>query len=80
MDGGRLVSVDPGWVRSPGFRELLKGLVDAIGQGIFVQEPSACPWCDYTQVCGPRALLETRLRWKRTDPVVQRVLKLRELG
>jgi RecB family exonuclease len=80
VDGGRLVSVDPGWVRSPGFRELLKGLVDAIGQGIFVQEPSACPWCDYTQVCGPRALLETRLRWKRTDPVVQRVLKLRELG
>ncbi len=80
VDGGRLVSVDPDWVRSPGFRDLLRGLVEAIGQGIFVQEPSACPWCDYTQVCGPRALLEARLRYKRADPLVQRVLKLRDLG
>jgi len=80
VDGGRLVSVDPDWARSTGFRDLLKGLVDAIAKGVFVQEPSACPWCDYTQVCGPKALLERRLRYKRTDSEVQNVLRLRDLG
>jgi RecB family exonuclease len=80
VDGGRQVAVDPEAVRSEGFRSLLRQLLEAIGQGVFVQEPSACPWCDYTAVCGPRPLLERRRQIKAGDKDLIRVLRLRDLG
>lgn len=80
VDGGRQVALDPASVRSESFRALLRGLVDAIAQGIFLQEPSSCDWCEYTAVCGPKGLLERRRRYKISDPLVQRVLRLRDIG
>ena len=80
VDGGRQVAVDPDVVRSEGWKALLRGLVDSIGQGVFVQEPTACEWCDFTAVCGPRPLLERRRQIKRSDPQLIRVLRLRDMG
>jgi hypothetical protein len=80
VDGGRQVALDPASVRGEEFKSLLRGLVDAIAQGHFVQEPTACDWCDYTVVCGPKALLERRRRYKVGDPRVQRVLRLKDIG
>ncbi len=80
VDGGRQVAVDPQVVRSEGWKALLRGLVDSIGQGVFVQEPTACEWCDFTAVCGPRPLLERRRQIKRSDPQLIRVLRLRDMG
>ena len=54
--------------------------MDAIAQGHFVQEHTACEWCDFTAVCGPRPLLERRRRYKINDPRVQRVLRMRDVG
>jgi hypothetical protein len=48
--------------------------------GLFVQEHTACTWCDYTAACGPSPLLERRRQYKIGDPRVQRVLRLREIG
>jgi RecB family exonuclease len=79
VDGGRRVSFDPATVTGEGFRALLRGVVDLIRQGAFVQEPSSCNWCDYTAVCGPRPLIERRLRIKQGDPVLRRVLELRQV-
>ena len=36
-------------------------------QGIFVQEHTACDWCDYTAACGPAPLLERRRQYKIGD-------------
>jgi ATP-dependent helicase/nuclease subunit B len=80
VDGGRQVAVDPDVVRSEGWKALLRGLVDSIAQGVFVQEPTACEWCDFTAVCGPRPLLERRRQIKRSDPQLIRVLRLRDMG
>ncbi len=80
VDGGRQVAVDPEVVKSESFRSLLKGLVDAIGSGLFVQEPSVCDWCDFTAVCGPKPLLERRRQIKRGDPNLIRVLRLKDMG
>jgi hypothetical protein len=80
VDGGRQVAVDPNVVRSEGFRSLLRELLETIGQGLFVQEPSACPWCDFTAVCGPKPLLERRRQIKGGDKDLIRVLRLRNLG
>ncbi len=79
VDGGRQVSFDPERVRGPEFRELLRSLVDAIADGAFVQEPTACDWCDFTDVCGPKGLIEARRRFKLTDLRIQRVLRLRDV-
>ena len=76
----RQVSFDPERVQGPEFRELLRGLVDAIAEGSFVQEPTACDWCDFTAVCGPKGLIDARRRYKVMDPRVQRVLRLRDVG
>jgi RecB family exonuclease len=80
VDGGRQVSLDTAALKGDGFRALLRGLVDAIGQGHFVQEHTACEWCDFTAVCGPRPLLERRRRYKVNDARVQRVLRMRDVG
>ena len=80
VDAGRPVALDPASVRGDDFRQQLRGLVDAIADGLFVQEPSACTWCDYTAACGPAPLLELRRQYKIGDPRVQRVLRLRDIG
>jgi RecB family exonuclease len=80
VDGGRQVAVDPGVVGTDSWKALIRGLVDSIGQGVFVQEPTACEWCDFTAVCGPRPLLEKRRQIKRSDPQLIRVLRLRDMG
>ncbi len=80
VDGGRQVGFDPALVRSDTFRRLLRGLVEAIAQGLFVQEPGACEWCDFTAVCGPQPLLLRRRAHKLGDARVQRVLRLRDVG
>jgi RecB family exonuclease len=80
VDGGRQVSFDPERVRGRDFQDLLRGLVDAIAEGSFVQEPTACDWCDFTAVCGPKGLIAARRRHKASDPRIQRVLRLRDVG
>ena len=79
VDGGRQVGLDPALVRSDSFRALLRGLVDAIGKGVFVQEPTACEWCDFKVVCGPTPLLKRRRQFKAGDPRIQQVLRLRDV-
>ena len=59
-------------------RARLKAVVEAIAQGHFVQEPSACEWCDFTAVCGPQPLLARRRQFKIGDKRIQRVLLLRD--
>jgi poly-D-alanine transfer protein DltD len=80
VDGGRQVSFDPERVRGRDFQDLLRGLVDAIAEGSFVQEPTACDWCDFTAVCGPKGLIAARRRHKVSDQRIQRVLRLRDVG
>lgn len=80
VDGGRLVTVDPAVVKSDRFTALLRGFADAISQGLFVQEPTACTWCDYTQVCGPAPLIALRRGYKLGDSRVRHVLRLRDIG
>ncbi len=80
VDGGRQVAVDPAYVRSEGFRNMLRELVDLVGRGVFLQEPAVCDWCDYTAVCGPKGLLTARRRFKINDPEVQKALRVRDLG
>jgi hypothetical protein len=80
VDGGRQVGLDPEKVRGDEFKALLRGVVDAIGQGVFAQEHTSCDWCDYTSVCGPKGLLERRRRYKVSDPRLQRVLRLKDVG
>ena len=79
VDGGRPVVLDPAAVRSDSFRALLRGLVDAIARGHFVQEPTACPWCDFKVVCGPQPLLQRRRQLKIGDERVKQVLRLRDV-
>jgi RecB family exonuclease len=79
VDGGRQVSFDPERVRGREFLDLLRGLVDAIAEGSFVQEPTACDWCDFTAVCGPKGLIDARRRHKLSDLRIQRVLRLRDV-
>jgi len=56
-------------------------MVDAIAEGLFVQDPTACTWCDYTAACGPAPLIELRrrahprsrrrsTRWTRASPIL----------
>lgn len=80
VDGGRAVSLDPRAVRGEPFRTLLRTLVDQVAGGAFVQEPSACDWCDFTAVCGPKPLLEIRRRYKWPDRRVQDYARLRDMG
>jgi ATP-dependent helicase/nuclease subunit B len=79
VDGGRQVAVDPATVRSDAFRSLLRGMTDAIAKGVFVQEPTACEWCDYKVVCGPTPLLQRRRQIKLGDERVKQVLRLRDV-
>jgi len=80
VDAGRPVLIDPESVKGDAFKGLLRGLVDAIAQGLFVQEPTACDWCDYTAVCGPVPLLKARRALKLHDARLRHVLRLRDIG
>ncbi len=80
VDGGRQVALDPARVTGEEFRTLLRSLVDLIAQGVFVQEPSSCDFCDFKVVCGPKGLLERRRQHKIGDRLVQRVLRLRDIA
>ena len=79
VDGGRQVALDPAAVRAEPFRALVRGLVDAIARGLFVQEPAACEWCDFKLVCGPQPLLARRRQIKLNDDRVRQVLRLRDV-
>ena len=78
VDGGRRVALDPAAVRSENFQKLLRGLLEAIAGGVFLQEPSSCDWCDFTVVCGPAPLIAQRRRYKTGDARVQGVLRLKD--
>ncbi len=79
VDAGRPVAFRPELVRSQAFRDLLRGLVDAIAGGLFAQEPSACAFCDYQVVCGPQPLIERRRQWKSGDSRLMTLRRLREV-
>ncbi len=80
VDGGRQVAFRPDLVESPAFRDLLRRLVDLVARGVFVQEPGACEWCDFTAVCGPKALLQRRQGIKVRDRSLQEYLRLRDVS
>ena len=80
VDGGRLVAFRPDLAHGPEFRDLLRRLVDLVARGVFVQEPSACDFCDFTAVCGPKALLQRRQAIKVRDRSLQEYLRLRDVS
>ena len=80
VDGGRQVAFRPEAVSGEPFRALLRTLVSLLARGVFVQEPSACEWCDFTSVCGPRGLLQRRRQYKLRDPLLIEYLRLRDIG
>jgi RecB family exonuclease len=79
VDGGRQVAFRPDLAESRPFRDLLRRLVDLVARGVFVQEPGACEWCDFTAVCGPKALLQRRQAIKVRDRSLQEYLQLRDV-
>ena len=79
VDGGRQVAFRPELAGSPEFRDLLVRLVDLVARGVFVQEPTACDFCDFTAVCGPKGLLERRQSIKVRDRSLQEYLRLRDV-
>jgi hypothetical protein len=76
----RQVAFRPELAQGPAFRDLLRRLVDLVARGVFVQEPAACDFCDFTVVCGPKALLERRQEIKVRDRALQEYLRLRDVG
>ena len=79
VDGGRQVAFRPDLAQGPEFRDLLRRLVDLVARGVFVQEPTACDYCDFTAVCGPKALLQRRQSIKVRDRSLQQYLRLRDV-
>jgi len=67
-------------VTGAAFRRLLESLVSLIARGVFVQEPLACDFCDFTAVCGPKPLLQRRQTMKVRDALLQEFLRLRDVG
>ena len=80
VDGGRQVAFRPDLAQGPEFRDLLRRLVDLVARGVFVQEPTACDFCDFTAVCGPKALLQRRQAIKVRDRALQEFLRLRDVS
>jgi hypothetical protein len=78
VDGGRPIAFDPVESTGESFVSLLRTLTDAIAAGRFVQEHTACRFCDFKAACGPQPLLELRRRFKLSDPHLREYLKLRE--
>ena len=80
VDGGRQVAFRPDLAQGPEFRDLLRRLVDLVARGVFVQEPTACDFCDFTAVCGPKALLQRRRAIKVRDRTLQEYLRLKDVS
>ena len=79
MDGGRHVVFDLKALGDEAFTALLRDLVDAIAAGHFVQEPTACDWCDFKAVCGPQPLPRAAARTtSSTTRGCSSVLRLRD--
>ena len=52
-----------------------------MGHGVFMQEPSACTFCDFKSVCGPNPVLESRKRRRRVhDPLARKVAELKQFA
>jgi RecB family exonuclease len=79
VDGGRQVAFRPELVTGPKFKALLRELVDLITKGVFVQEPTACDFCDFKVVCGPKGLLQRRQLYKQRDASLLAYLRLRDI-
>jgi hypothetical protein len=80
VDEGQRIAFDPGAVTGESFRVVLRAVLSAIASGNFVQEHTACDWCDFKRVCGPKGLIERRRIYKIGDRRVQQYLRLRDLG
>jgi len=78
VDGGRPIAFDPVDSTGESFLSLLRTLTGAIAAGRFVQEHTACRFCDFKAACGPQPLLELRRKFKLSDPHLREYLKLRE--
>ena len=78
VDGGRMVSFDPQGVSGERFLAFLRPLVDDMAGGLFLQDASACRFCDFTRVCGPSGLIASRQQRKRRDPRAARVFDRKE--
>jgi RecB family exonuclease len=79
VDADRPLSFHTAVVTGQAFQDLLRGMVDAVSKGHFVQEPSSCDFCEYTAICGPRALIERRLDRKRGDAILKDLQRLRSV-
>ena len=56
-------------------------IADLMGHGVFMQEPSACTFCDFKSVCGPNPVLESRKRRRRLhDPLARKVAELKQFA
>jgi ATP-dependent helicase/DNAse subunit B len=81
VNAGRQVAFNPARATSATFKALLLQIADLIGHGIFMQEPSACTFCDFSSVCGPTPVLESRKRRRRIfDPLAQKVAGLKDFA
>ena len=79
VNAGRQVAFSPAKATSATFRALLLRIADLMGHGVFMQEPSACTFCDFSSVCGPNPVLESRKRRRRIhDPLARKVLDLKQ--
>jgi len=78
VDGGRMVAFDPARATGEEFVVFLRELMDALASGLFVQDASACRFCDFTRVCGPQGLIASRQQRKRRDPRVSRLFRMKE--
>jgi ATP-dependent helicase/nuclease subunit B len=78
VDGGRMVAFDPARATGEEFLIFLREIMDALAAGLFVQDASACRFCDFTRVCGPQGLIASRQQRKRRDPRVSRLFRMKE--
>ncbi len=81
VNAGRQVGFSPERATSATFRALLLQIADLMGHGVFMQEPAACTFCDFTAVCGPTAVLESRKRRRlKNDPLAKKVAELKQFA
>ncbi len=81
VNAGRQVAFSPAKATSAMFRALLLRIADLMGHGVFMQEPSACTFCDFKSVCGPHPVLESRKRRRHIfDPLARKVAELKQFA
>jgi RecB family exonuclease len=79
VDAGRRVEFDPAAVTGERFQALLRDLCDAIGSGLFLQEPESCSFCEFQPACGPSGAIAARRARQGRDRDVVRYALLREV-